>query len=128
MSALELRYEDTKRALNSLRDILREKFSVIVRDAAIQRFEYTVEAFWKYLQIYLKEFEGIECNSPKSCIRSVHSVMLWNEDKTVQALEMIDDRNLTSHTYHEEVANNIYSKLNDYYQLMDNLLSRTKSA
>lgn len=45
MSALELRYEDTKRALNSLRDILQEKFSVIVRDAAIQRFEYTVEAF-----------------------------------------------------------------------------------
>lgn len=82
----------------------------------------------KYLQNYLKEFEGIECNSPKSCIRNVHSVMLWNEDKTVQALEMIDDRNLTSHTYHEEVANNIYSKLNDYYQLMDNLLSRTKSA
>ena len=39
------------------------------RDSAIQRFEFTVEIFWKCLKAYLKEREGIDCRSPKSCIR-----------------------------------------------------------
>ncbi|CAG1003165.1 hypothetical protein METP3_03497 [Methanosarcinales archaeon] len=32
---------------------------------------------------------------------------------------MTDDRNLTSHTYHEKVAEEIYSKINDYYKFMN---------
>jgi len=34
-------------ALLSLEEILAEEFSVIVRDATIQRFEYTFELGWK---------------------------------------------------------------------------------
>jgi len=30
---------------------------------------------------------------------------------------MTDDRNQTSHTYHEEVAQEIYTKIGDYYKL-----------
>lgn len=36
-----------------------------------------------------------------------------------KALEMTDDRNLTSHTYHENVAEEIYSKIKDYYKFMN---------
>ncbi len=32
----------------------------------------------------------------------------------MKALEMTDDRNLTSHTYHEEVAEEIYTNIKDY--------------
>ena len=38
-----------QRALDSLESILTEPFSVIVRDATIQRFEYSSEAVWKAL-------------------------------------------------------------------------------
>jgi len=49
--------------------------------------------------------------APKSCFREAGSVGLLSEEETVQAFEMIDDRNLTSHTYHEEIAEEIYKKL-----------------
>ncbi|MBN1798437.1 MAG: nucleotidyltransferase substrate binding protein [Spirochaetales bacterium] len=44
----------------------------------------------------------------------------------IQALEMTDDRNMTSHTYHEELAEQIYKKIKQYYTLMNNLLKTIK--
>jgi hypothetical protein len=46
-------------------------------------------------------------------------VKLLSEEETLLALEMTDDRNLTSHTYHEEVAIEIYQKILGYYVLME---------
>ncbi len=54
------------------------------------------------------------------------SVGLLNEEQTVTCLEMTDDRNLTSHTYVEEVAESIYEKIRDYYELMDTVFNLTK--
>ena len=62
---------DARRALNTLKDITREPFSVIVRDASIQRFEHTFEAFWKFVREYLKVKEGIVANSPKACFKEI---------------------------------------------------------
>ena len=122
MELLESKRADAVRALKSLKDIQLSEFSEVTRDAAIQRFEYTVEAVWKYLQMYLREKEGIDCYSPKSCFREAKNAGLVDEDETVQALDMVDDRNLTSHTYHEGVAQNIYEKLPAYVSLMEKLL------
>jgi nucleotidyltransferase substrate binding protein (TIGR01987 family) len=69
LERLKLKYSDTIRAIKTLKEILEEPFSNIVRDATIQRFEYTFEALWKFMKEYLKEREGIICNSPKSCYR-----------------------------------------------------------
>lgn len=55
------------KALDSLAEALRMPFSLIVRDASIQRFEYTFESVWKLLKAYLGVLEGIACNSPKQC-------------------------------------------------------------
>jgi nucleotidyltransferase substrate binding protein (TIGR01987 family) len=123
MELLESKHKDAVRALNTLQEILREDFSKVTRDAAIQRFEYTVESIWKYLQTYLRQSEGIECYSPKSCLREAKNAGLLDESETVRALEMVDDRNLTSHTYHEEVAETIYRKLPLYASLMEKLLN-----
>ena len=123
MERLELKYHDALNALNTLKDILKKPFSIIVRDAAIQRFEYTFEAFWKFLKEYLKEKEGIIANSPKSCFREVFAVGYLTEEETVRFLEMTDKRNATSHTYKEEVANIIYGGLMEYSEAMENLLT-----
>ncbi len=119
MEKLKLITEDAGNALITLKEITDESYSVIVRDAAIQRFEYTFEIFWKLLKEYLKVKEGIICNSPKSCFREAFNVKLLIEEETTKALEMTDDRNLTSHTYHEKVAEEIYSKIKDYYKFMN---------
>ncbi|MBE0525173.1 MAG: nucleotidyltransferase substrate binding protein [Methanosarcinales archaeon] len=94
---------------------------MILLDAAIQRFEYSFEVFWKFTKEYLRVKEGIVCNSPKSCFKESFKVNLITEEETVLALEMTDDRNMTAHTYHEEVAEEIYGRIKGYYSLMDNV-------
>ena len=121
---LKIRYEDVKRAIRTLRDILQQPYSIIVRDAAIQRFEYTFEALWKFIKEYLKVKEGIICNSPKSCFREVFTIGIIKEDETIKLLEMTDDRNMTSHTYKEEVAQIIYGKLKEYSELIEDIIRR----
>ena len=93
-----------------------------MRDAAIQRFEYTFEAFWKFIREYLKEKEGIIANSPKSCFKEVFSLGFSSEEETVALQEMTDKRNDTSHTYKENVAQGIYEKLKGYAALMEKML------
>lgn len=124
MERLKLKYQDTFNALKTLEDILKEPFSMIIRDATIKRFEYTFEALWKFLKEYLKEKEGIISNSPKACFKEIFSLGFLTEEKTVRCLEMTDRRNDTSHTYKVEVAKLIYSKIKGYYTLMRNLLDQ----
>jgi len=124
MERLILKYKDAFNALKTLEAILKEPFSMIVRDAAIQRFEYTFEALWKFLKEYLKEKEGIVSNSPKACFKEIFSLGFLTEEETVRCLEMTDRRNDTSHTYKAEVAKLIYSKIKGYYTLMKNLLDQ----
>lgn len=124
METLKLRIEYAEKALKTFKAITEEPYSVIVRDAAIKRFEYTSEIFWKVIKDYLEVQEGIVCNSPKSCFKEAFKVGLLSEEETVKILEMVDDRNLTSHTYHEEVAEEIYSKIKDYWKLMNDVLRR----
>ncbi len=124
MEKLNIISEETGRVLTTLKEITEEPYSIIIRDASIQRFEYSFEIFWKLLKEYLKEKEGIICASPKSYFREAFKVELLTEEETIKALEMTDDRNLTAHTYHEEVAMEIYQKIRDYYELMYKLFQK----
>lgn len=106
------------RALATLEAISKEPFSIIIRDATIQRFEYTFEALWKFIKEYLKEHEGINVNSPKSCFRALFSTGVLTEEETNRCLEMTDRRNDTSHTYKETIADIIYGRINDSYVVL----------
>lgn len=96
----------------------------IIRDAAIQRFEYTFEALWKAAQSYLQVREGLESGSPKSVIRNCLQVAVLTDTQARLALAMVDDRNLTVHTYNEELARQIFSRLGDYAGLMKEWLRK----
>jgi len=110
--------ENAEHALCTLDDILREPGGTIVRDAAIQRFEYTFEAVWKLLKSYLLARQGIDAGSPKTCFREALKVGLFTQEQVEQALVMTDDRNLTSHTYIEAIAVQVYSRIASYATLM----------
>lgn len=126
MERLELKRKDALNALATLADITKESYSVIVRDATIQRFEYTFEAFWKYIKEYLKEKEGVLANAPKACFREILLSGLVNNDETIQLMEMTDKRNDTSHTYKEAVAQSIYANIDKYVLLMRSVMERTE--
>jgi nucleotidyltransferase substrate binding protein (TIGR01987 family) len=114
------------RALNTLEDALNAAPDALARDAAIQRFEYSFELTWKLVKIWMKKGEGIVCNSPKACFRKAAESGLLNEEEAVLMLEMTDDRNRTVHTYHEPLAEAIFSKLPEYMNMMKNLSIRIR--
>jgi nucleotidyltransferase substrate binding protein (TIGR01987 family) len=98
---------------------VRSRVSEVERDAAIQRFSFSFEAAWKAAQLYLKEREGLEAASPKAAIRASLQVGLLSEPDVRLALAMADDRNLTVHTYNEELAKRIFADLDGYAGLME---------
>jgi len=114
------RLKSARSALKTLGELTGEQHaSVIHRDAAIQRFEYTFEAIWKTARVYLREFEGLDVGSPKGVLRACYQVGILNQDQTALGLQMVDDRNMTSHTYHAALAVKIYKRLKTYADLMD---------
>jgi nucleotidyltransferase substrate binding protein (TIGR01987 family) len=121
MEELKKRLHSCQQALATLDEAVNMPFSVIVRDAAIQRFEYSFESLWKLLKTYLAKHEGILCNSPKRCFRQALQVGLLSVEEAEMCLVMTDDRNLTSHTYIEAVAEAIYRKLPSYLTVMHTL-------
>ena len=126
MERLTLKYETAVKALNRLKDILSNKKTDIIRDAAIQRFEFTFEAHWKFISQYLREKEGVVENSPKACFRELLSLGKVTSDEATKLLEMTDRRNETSHTYNEDLAEKIYSELPEYRDLMGKVLDLLK--
>lgn len=124
MERLRKRVDTAKRALKTLQELLEvENPTIVERDAVIQRFEYTFEALWKTGKLFLREIEGLEIGSPKGVIRGFLQVGMFTEDQTALALTMVDDRNLTSHTYNEGLAEQIYDQVGDYADVMANWLT-----
>lgn len=104
MDYKEEKIEQFNSALKTLEELMTEKKTNVIRDASIQRFEYSVETFWKALKVYLKENKGIDAPTPKDAVRKSGSADLFSSDEVEFALEMIDDRNETSHLYNQKRA------------------------
>ncbi|WP_457595115.1 HI0074 family nucleotidyltransferase substrate-binding subunit [Hydrogenimonas sp.] len=81
-------------------------------DGTIQRFEYTIELLWKALKALLA-YEGIECYSPKNCIKEAFKAGLIEDDEIV--LDMLDDRNAGSHIYDEATSRKIFERIKGPY-------------
>ena len=107
-----------RRALTNLDRALAEPKTEMNRDASIQRFEYSYEALWKAAQAFLSEREKVERSSPASVARACFQAGLLTEEQARAALRMAQDRNLTVHTYNEELAEEIYSRLPQHAALM----------
>lgn len=118
-----IKFEKFKKALISLESIylkpLQEDRSNI--DATIQRFEFTFELAWKFLKDYFSE-RDIELNYPKEVIKEAfHVNLIDNEDAWIK---MLKDRNMTSHTYDEKLADEIYTRIRLYVPELRNLLNK----
>lgn len=94
-----------------------------VRDAAIQRFEFTFELFWKTLQAYCR-LQGVEANSPRASLREAFRLRLLDDDS--QYMAMLQSRNLASHTYEEAMAEAIYATLPAFADGMRTTITRLR--
>ncbi len=111
-------------SLQRLEEALRLPEDAIVRDACIQRFEFTFEMAWKAVQAFAQR-EGLSCESPRECWRVAFRLGLIEDDK--RWMTMVEDRNRTSHTYDEEGAKTIYEALHDYALLLRAVLDRLRA-
>lgn len=109
---LLLGIERLKQAVDKLEDALERVHDDLDRDGAIQRFEFTVELLWKTLAMQLT-YQGISCQSPRSCIKEAFRHGLINDDEIL--LDMIEDRNRSSHVYSEKVAEEIFLRVSKLY-------------
>lgn len=114
-----------RRAVDRLANALAQPKNEFLRDSAIQRFEFTFELAWKVLKEYL-ELQGLEARSPKAAIRGAFQVGLLPEDPGW--LEMLELRNLTSHTYDEALAERIYGELPNALERFRQLLQKLEEA
>ena len=91
----------------------KEDSSDIVRDALIQRFEFTYELAWKTIKVFLEDIGIPDKNSPKAVIKEAYSQKIIENEK--EWLLMLNDRNMTSHIYKEEMAEEIANRRIELY-------------
>ena len=134
MESLKLKHVAMQKALATLQEVL-ESINVltqcgvglnVVRDSIIKRFEYCIDSLWKFLKIYLEEVQKIDVKlaAPREVLR----LSLQNNVITTAEYEIliyaVTDRNLTSHTYNEDLANKISSQVPLYFATMKTIVDR----
>ena len=114
MYTIEHRQEDYHRVLERLQSALQKEPDAdeIYLDATIQRFEFSFELAWKLMKAVL-EYEGIEVSSPRSSIREGWKAGLIADAETW--LDMQEKRNLSTHTYNESTALEVYRLIKEKY-------------
>lgn len=95
-------------AVRRLEEALQAPYNDFVRDAAIQRFEFCWELGWKLGKAWLAR-QGIEAGTPRSCWEGLLQAGILAEGNRWSHLQRL--RNLTSHTYDEALAQQVYDDL-----------------
>jgi len=120
--------QDFEKAVQRLKVSLDRDYTKddIIIDAVIQRFEFTYELSWKLMKTYLEFIGNVEGGNPRSAIQqSFREGIITNGELWIQ---MLQDRNLTSHTYDETTALMIYKHIkNDYLGLFEKFLDNMKN-
>ena len=119
MERIKERLDEAFQALSTFEKIAGlTKPTDVERDAAIQRFEYTFEMTWKAAQAYLADQGMMEISSPKNVIRASFKMEMFDEETAEKIIKMVNDRNLTVHTYKEEFAIQLYYRLAGHAALL----------
>lgn len=129
MERLKERLAQARRAVATLHEAVgKTPPSILERDAAILRFQYSFEAVWKAAQRFLGVMEQIEIGSPNGTIRACRDVGIMNDEEGEIALRMLKDRNLAVHMYLENLAAALYPRLEGYCAVLAMWLDRIERA
>ena len=118
----EQRFSNFNRAFGKLNEItaslnrdedFSEQLSELEKEGLIQRFEYTHELAWKVMKDYL-EYQGTtDIGGSRDATREAFKIGLIENGEIW--MDMIKSRNLTTHTYNEATAEEIFLQIvNDY--------------
>ncbi len=92
-------------------EIVDAGFGDIFLDLVVKRFEFTFEMSWKALKRYLS-FLGIEAKNPRMVFKEAYAQRIITDEEIW--LNMIEQRNLSSHIYDEIEIKGILAKKEAY--------------
>lgn len=123
------RFSNYKKALNRLREAVvsvqelsnNPESSLILnldllKEGLVQRFEFTHELAWKVMTDYL-EYQGEnDIKGSRDAFRKSLAIGLIDSPLWIDSIKV---RNITSHTYDEDIIDNLFNVIIDeYYPLM----------
>ncbi|UCD15198.1 MAG: nucleotidyltransferase substrate binding protein [Candidatus Omnitrophota bacterium] len=112
-------------AFNKLKEGVKTAEDELEKDGVIQRFEFTFELLWKTLKIFLRE-NGIETNTPKDSLKEAFRIG-WLKEENI-FLNMLEDRNKSSHIYDKETSEEIVNRVkNNYVPAIEEILKKLEA-
>ncbi|MDC3418448.1 nucleotidyltransferase substrate binding protein [Aquibacillus salsiterrae] len=117
------RFENFEKSFKLLEKYSNSSISTeLERAGIIQFFETTFELAWKVLKDYL-ESEGYIAKSPRESIKRAFQVGLIEEGHLW--MDALSKRNLTSHTYDQELAEKLVKEIQEQFlPLLRNLFEK----
>ena len=107
------RFENYKKALATVKSgvelAAKRELSDLEKQGLIQGFEFTFELAWNVMKDYLQEQGITEIIGSKGSIRHAFNKGIIEEGQIW--MDMIKARNVSSHTYHEETAEELIKKI-----------------
>lgn len=106
-----------EKAINSLEEVLLLEKNAIIRDSAIQRFEYTFEFAVKFIRRYIQQnyanMSDYDANNFRDVIRTALQLKITNKSFD-DWIRYRDARNKTSHGYSEKNAEEVYKVAQEF--------------
>lgn len=114
-------FQEFEKAVVRFSEALQQEKNEFIRDSVIQRFEFSVELAWKTA----KKSMGSSTAAPKDVIREMaQSGYIGKIDSWLEAIDM---RNLSSHTYKEDIAEKVYAFASGFLPELQALLIKLKT-
>ena len=123
------RLENFRKALAQLEAAcVLDEYSDLERAGLVQTFEFSFELGWKTLKDLLF-YEGYDEKTPRDVLRRAFETGALSEEDAETGLDALDKRNLLSHTYDEDTAEEAVRLIKDQYapmlcRLRDKLLEK----
>ena len=111
------RFSNYKKALQTMKSAVDlasgRELSDLEKQGLIQGFEFTFELAWNVMKDYLEEQGITGIIGSKNAVRQAFNKGLVNDGQIW--MEMIESRNISSHSYDEEIAEKLQQKIIDIY-------------
>lgn len=136
MERLKERYEILNNALKSFNESIvyfkeldaNNKYYKSLRNSVIKSFEYSYDTFWKFLKEYLEKMQGLMPQAnPRTVFKTCFDNKLITQEELNQCLKLLEDRNLTSHTYNESLAQQVSQEIEQYFIVIKTITDRISS-
>lgn len=120
------RFANFSKAMGHLENALQIPDPDMVQKAGIiQFFEMSFELAWNLVKDYLEDQGFIDVKSPRSALKKAFEVNILKHGH--EWMELLQDRNLTAHTYDEQKATDMEHLIqNKYFPVLKDLLDSFK--